>query len=208
MSNLYSHLEFLRGSCGLCNWLSLSWLLPTCLLHVCPTFGYVVLKVGRKSWTETVFYCFLQLCIISYHLFADADTGIYPHAASQYHLRPKAKRGIAWIYSRIRGSKQRVTNPSHAQTMFVTTVNIAAALKPQLSLLSGLNHRIHSVLLGRIVAARKVDGGRDRRLIAIVTSSMTFPFFYIPRWWRQTLNTCYTSRLSANQKRGSAPSMG
>ena len=26
--------------------------------------------------------------IISYLLFADADTGIYPHAASQYHARP------------------------------------------------------------------------------------------------------------------------
>ena len=32
--------------------------------------------------------------IISYPLFADADRGIYPHAASQYHMRPKAKRGI------------------------------------------------------------------------------------------------------------------
>ena len=32
------------------------------------------------------------LDIISYPLFADADTGIYPHAASQYHARPKAKR--------------------------------------------------------------------------------------------------------------------
>ena len=28
--------------------------------------------------------------IISHPLFADADTGIYPHAASQYHARPKA----------------------------------------------------------------------------------------------------------------------
>ena len=25
------------------------------------------------------------------------DTGIYPHAASQYHARPKAKRGIAML---------------------------------------------------------------------------------------------------------------
>ena len=32
-----------------------------------------------------------------YPLFADADTGIYPHAASQYHARPKAKRGIAML---------------------------------------------------------------------------------------------------------------
>ena len=35
--------------------------------------------------------------IISYPLFADADTGIYPHTASQYHARPKAKRGIAML---------------------------------------------------------------------------------------------------------------
>ena len=35
--------------------------------------------------------------IISYPLFADADTGIYPHAALQYHARPKAKRGIAML---------------------------------------------------------------------------------------------------------------
>ena len=35
--------------------------------------------------------------IISYPLFADADTGISPHAASQYHARPKAKRGIAML---------------------------------------------------------------------------------------------------------------
>ena len=30
-------------------------------------------------------------------MFADADTGIYPHAASQYHARPKAKRVIAML---------------------------------------------------------------------------------------------------------------
>ena len=35
--------------------------------------------------------------IISYPLFADADTGIYPHAALQYHARPKARRGIAML---------------------------------------------------------------------------------------------------------------
>ena len=34
---------------------------------------------------------------ISYPLFADADTGIYPHAASEHYARPKAKRGIAMI---------------------------------------------------------------------------------------------------------------
>ena len=40
--------------------------------------------------------CF-QENTISYPLFADADTGIYPHAVSQYHARPKAKRGIAML---------------------------------------------------------------------------------------------------------------
>ena len=35
--------------------------------------------------------------IISYPLFADADTGIYPHAASQYHAWPSAARGIAML---------------------------------------------------------------------------------------------------------------
>ena len=40
---------------------------------------------------------FVYIYNISYPLFADADTGIYPHAASQYHARPKAKRGITML---------------------------------------------------------------------------------------------------------------
>ena len=35
--------------------------------------------------------------IISYPLFGDADTGIHPHAESQYHAQPNVKRGIAII---------------------------------------------------------------------------------------------------------------
>ena len=34
---------------------------------------------------------------ISYPLYADADTEIYPHAASQYNAWPKATRGIAML---------------------------------------------------------------------------------------------------------------
>ena len=34
---------------------------------------------------------------MSYPLFADADTGIYPHAVSQYQARPKAKLGITML---------------------------------------------------------------------------------------------------------------
>ena len=59
--------------------------------------------------------------------------------------------------------------------------------KSQLSILSCLSHRINSVLLARIAAARKMDDRRDRRVIAIVTSSMTFLSFYISRRWCQTL---------------------
>ena len=78
----------------------------------------------------------LSVDIISYPLFADADTGIYPHAASQNHARPKPKRGIAMLgvdkfpYPR---KQTRVTNLSHDQTIFVTFWNVSAALKSQLS---------------------------------------------------------------------------
>ena len=41
--------------------------------------------------------CLLLFDIISYPLFADADTEISPPAASQYQARPKVKRGIAML---------------------------------------------------------------------------------------------------------------
>ena len=69
--------------------------------------------------------------IISYPLFADADTGIYPHAASQYHARSKAKRGIAMLsvdkFPYLR-RQTGVTNLSHAQMMFVQLWNVSAVL--------------------------------------------------------------------------------
>ena len=40
---------------------------------------------------------YTQCHIISYPLFADVDTGIYRHAALQYHARPNAKRCIAML---------------------------------------------------------------------------------------------------------------
>ena len=46
--------------------------------------------------------------INSYPLFASMDTGIYPSAALQYPVWPKAKCGIAML--RIHGSKEGVTN--------------------------------------------------------------------------------------------------
>ena len=38
-----------------------------------------------------------NMYIIDHPVFASWDTGIYPHAASQYRVRPKAKRGIAML---------------------------------------------------------------------------------------------------------------
>ena len=57
-------------------------------------------KKTQLSALMKVYYVsdvFTLVKIISYPLFADADTGIYPHAASQYHARPKAKRGIVML---------------------------------------------------------------------------------------------------------------
>ena len=46
----------------------------------------------------TLYHLFgMYVYIISYPLFASADTKIYPHTASQYHTRPKAKCGIAML---------------------------------------------------------------------------------------------------------------
>ena len=52
---------------------------------------------SRRDMDPFSNYCPMSCETIGYPLFADADTGIYPHAASQYHARPKAKRGIAML---------------------------------------------------------------------------------------------------------------
>ena len=48
---------------------------------------HIVLVINHSEAVET----------ISYPLFADLDMGIYSHAASEYHARPKAKRDIAML---------------------------------------------------------------------------------------------------------------
>ena len=103
--------------------------------------------------------------IISYPLFADADTRIYPHAASQCHAQPKAMRGIAMLSV----DKFPYTRKQTRGNGFIPWSNdlchilkLSTTSKSQLYLLSGFNHRINTVLLGRIAAARKVDGGCDR----------------------------------------------
>ena len=56
---------------------------------------FIALKWNTTSWYRSHWNKKTHLDTISYPLFADADTGIYPHAAPRYHARPKAKRGIA-----------------------------------------------------------------------------------------------------------------
>ena len=49
-----------------------------------------------EAWMNNHYH--IKSCgIISYPLFASTDMGIYPHAASRYHMRPKAKRGITML---------------------------------------------------------------------------------------------------------------
>ena len=71
---------------------------------------------------------------------------IYPVVeATDWYLRPRVvSRCWVWINSRIRGSKQGVTNLSYDQTIFMTFWNVSAALKSQLSHQSGLNLRINT----------------------------------------------------------------
>ena len=66
------------------------WLLPWKRSY----FSYWVFE---GSLLSSLPFCGSIMDTISYPLFADADTGIYLHAASQYHARPKAKRGIAML---------------------------------------------------------------------------------------------------------------
>ena len=133
--------------------------------------------------------------------------GIYPHLASQYHARPTAKCDIAMLsvdkipYPRKQASCNEFI---HEQTMFVKFWNVSAALNSQTPFLSGLNHRINTVLLDRIVAVRKAGGGRDRHCDVI--NDVPFPYVYTDDVKREI--RVYTLRLLANQKRESAPSMG
>ena len=69
-----------------------------CINHPCLNFqvSFKESAVEVRPWVNN--YIPLSYTdTISYPLFADADTGIYPQAASQYHARPKAKRGIAML---------------------------------------------------------------------------------------------------------------
>ena len=58
---------------------------------------WTLMELSNLSHKFTWCFFVILLNIISYPLFADTYTGLYPHAASQYHTRPKAKRGIVML---------------------------------------------------------------------------------------------------------------
>ena len=65
---------------------------------VLPTMGMNYPTVNLFIWIKTISFYLWRISninIICYRLFAEASAGSYPHAAPQYHDRPKAKRGIA-----------------------------------------------------------------------------------------------------------------
>ena len=78
---------------------------------------------NNPVWYDWMDHKELLCASISYPLFTDADTVIYPHTPSQYHARPKAKPVIAILsvdkfpYTQ---KQNWVTNSSHDQTIFVT----------------------------------------------------------------------------------------
>ena len=103
--------------------------------------------------------------IISYPLFADADTGIYPDAASQYHARPKAKRGIAML------SVDKFPYPrkqTRGNEFIPCSDNICDILKrfrsfkiPAITLIWPKSSYKHSITRS-YRSGRKADGGRNR----------------------------------------------
>ena len=71
---------FLAAAMGLCNTMFIQRFRPDKRV----SWGFSVLKCDKHG-------------IIRYPVYASADTGIYPHSASQYHTWPSAARGIAML---------------------------------------------------------------------------------------------------------------
>ena len=129
-----------------------------------------------------------QCDIISYPLFADADTGIYPHLASQYHARPEAKRGIAML------SVDKFPYPrkqTRGNECILCSNNICDILKrfrsfkiPAITLIWPKSSYKHSV-------TRSYRSGKEsrRRSESPLWRHQWRSFVFISRWWRQTWDT-------------------
>ena len=138
---------------------------------------------------------------VNYTLFAGADTRIYTYAASQNHVRPKAKRGIAMLGMDKFPLPQKQTRGNEFIPCSKDVCHILKCFrifKAQLSLYSALKHSINTVSLGRIAAAKKwATFG-----IATVTSLRHSFLFYISGRWRQTWDTLlYFTNVSQSEAR-------
>ena len=161
-------------------------------------------------WTPCIFWYTLynevsllsRLNNISYPLFADADGGIYLHAASQYHMRLKAKHGIAMLSV---DEFQYLQEQTRDNEFIPCSKGFYYYQKYQKSFLLGLNHCVNTVVLGHIAADRKDDDG----LITIETQSIMLFSLTISCWWHQTWDTCiYFMVVSQSEARVStAPGM-
>ena len=140
-------------------------------------------------WEIDIHDWYLLLNIINYPMFASAGTGINPHAASQYHARPKAKRGIAML------SVDKFPYPrkqTRGNEFIPCSNNICHILKRFHSFkipAIPLNHPIKTVLLGRTAAVRKADGGLNCHCdvindvplflyLTLMTSNMRYAFIF------------------------------
>ena len=149
-----------------------------------------------------------QFDVISYPLFADADTEIYPHAASQYHARPKAKRGIAML------SVDKFPNPrkqTRGKQFIPCSNNICDILKcfhsfkiPAITLIWPKSPHKHSVP-GRTVSGK--ESGRRSESPLWRHQWRSFVFISHADDVKREIRL-HISRLSTNQKRESARSMG
>ena len=145
---------------------------------------------------------------ISYSLFAVGDTGIYPHAASQYHARPKASRGIAML------SVDKFPHPwkQTAGNEFIPCSNdVCHILKRFRSFKTPATTFIVPKSSYKLSGARSHRNGKGsgRRPWSPLWRHRWRSFRFIShaddvkRYIR-----VYSSQLLANQKRESAPSMG
>ena len=96
-----------------------------------------------------------------YPLFADTETGIYPHVTSLY-ARPKATRGITMLSMDKSHYKHKQTRDNEFSSSSNDVHRVHKRLKVELPCLSGLNRYINTVVLRRIKKSEEVSGGRVR----------------------------------------------
>ena len=146
--------------------------------------------------------------VISYPLFVDADMGIYPHAASQYHAWPSAARGIAmlsvdkfpYLWKQTRGnefipcSNKVCDNLKHFRSFKIPAITLIWSISPYK----------HSVT--RLYCSGKESGWRSESLLWR-HQWRSFVFISHADDVKHEIRL-HISRLLTNRKRESARSMG